>query len=89
MSLTRNGEAPQMRQDGDLREKSASPSGQIESSQDFCEWLRRFFGEIRGRDELTAQEANTIRNTLNAMDARSIDDTKDKFKLHYPKEPKR
>lgn len=33
----------------------------------FCHWLKGYLTVIEGRDELTAFEANTIRNTLNEL----------------------
>lgn len=33
----------------------------------FCHWLKGYIDAVTGRDELTAFEANTIRNTLNEL----------------------
>jgi hypothetical protein len=33
----------------------------------FCHWLKGYLGAVKGRDELTPHEANTIRGNLNEL----------------------
>ena len=42
-------------------------------SRDFCYWLQGYFELTKGRDELTAEQANTIRNHLNLVFLHEID----------------
>jgi hypothetical protein len=48
-------------------ERLVSQVEKASNSIDFCHWLRGFFRGTRGRDELTATEANTIRGQLTDM----------------------
>jgi len=45
------------------------------SAQLFCDWLRGYFSGLAGKDDLTAREANIIRNTLNSLKAYSLSST--------------
>jgi hypothetical protein len=35
--------------------------------EEFCHWLKGYLGAVKGRDELTPHEANTIRGNLNEL----------------------
>lgn len=52
--------------------EAADEIERLRKAQSYCDWLKGFFSDIRGRDELTAGEANTIRNVLNALDAEQL-----------------
>lgn len=42
-------------------------------ARDFCFWLQGYFELAAGRDELTAEQANTIRNHLALVFKHEID----------------
>lgn len=42
-------------------------------SRDFCYWLQGYFELHKGTDELTMEQANTIRNHLNLVFKHEID----------------
>lgn len=63
-------------------------------SRDFVYWLQGYFEINKGKDELTAEQANTIRNHLNLVFTHEIDpemgDAKHQEKLntmHTPNNP--
>mgnify|MGYP000128344972 CR=1 FL=1 len=62
---------PEEHWEGYIARRIVAVLGVTQRSKDpevlFCCWLRGYFSGLSGKDALTAQEANTIRNTLNAL----------------------